>query len=62
MSYQIIEPIIVAKHVESVISKAKPSEIHKFMAFVAVDSDLVLKRQGDYDKALEILINQVKNN
>lgn len=58
----IMETVLFTDLSAGMIGKAKPSEFHKIMKFVAAGDRYTLKKQSDYKKAKEEIINQIKYN
>ena len=59
---QVLEPVLFTKLSEEKVYQDKPSYIHILVGLIAIDMDLKLKIQSDYEKALAELIKQVKYN
>lgn len=59
---QLLEPILLTSISERMVYEDKPSYTHKLMALVAIDHDLKLNVQKDYEESLRQLIKRVKYN
>jgi hypothetical protein len=57
-----LEPVLFTNLSEQLVMKARPSEVIKMVDVVCSEWGLQVKRNKDFNLALKILINQVKNN
>ena len=59
---QIFEPVLFTRLNIEAIGKQKPSEVHEAMRLVAKKWGLNIAFQSQYNVALRIVRNEVKNN